>query len=142
MSSRHVQPPTPEEFLVSYHPVVQAAARKLRALVIQTVPEALEAVRVGWVLIGYRIPMGKKAPYFGYVAPLEDRAVLGFEFGYLLDDPEGLLTGKGSQVRHVMVRDESEIRPEPTAALIRAAARLAMLTKEERALIQADRVNR
>ena len=142
MPARNAVTPTPEEFLATYHPAVQHVAHELRALIRATVPDAIEAVRVGWTLIGYRIPHGKKAPYFGYVALLVDRAVLGFEFGYLLDDPAGLLTGKGSQVRHVMVRDVSEIRPEPTADLIRAAVRLAMLTKDERALIQADRVNR
>lgn len=142
MPTRDTSIPTPEAFLAPYHPAVQAAAHELRTLIKATVPEAIEAVRVGWTLIGYRIPHGKKAPYFGFVAPLVDRAVLGFEFGYLLDDPEGLLSGNGSQVRQVVVRDVSEIRPEPTAALIREAVRLALLTKDERSLIQADRVNR
>ena len=59
MSSRHNQKLTPEELLALYHPAVQAAVHELRTLVRETVPEALEAVRVGWVLIGYRIPMGK-----------------------------------------------------------------------------------
>jgi hypothetical protein len=142
MPSRSVNLPTPEAFLAPYHPAVQAAAHELRALIKATVPTAIEAVRLGWTLIGYRLPMGKKAPYFGFIAPLADRVALGFEFGYLLDDPAGLLSGKGAQVRQVVVRDVSEIKLEPIAALIREAARLAMLTKDERGLIYADRLNR
>ncbi len=118
--------PTPEQFLAGYHPVVQDLANALRALVKQTLPGVAERVYPGWRLIGYRMRQGGRDAYLGFVAPLSDGAALGFEYGALLDDPDRLLEGSGSQLRQITVRRGSDIRPEAFARLIRQAAELAL----------------
>lgn len=127
------QKQTPEEFLAHFPPEVQDLAQRLRLLVRETLPEAREAVYAGWQLIGYRVPHGRRDAYVGFIAPKEDHVALGFEYGVLLADPDGLLQGDGSQVRVVHITQAQEIRPQPLAALIRAAAAVAMLSKEEKA---------
>jgi hypothetical protein len=53
--------PTPEEFLSTFPPEIQALAHELRSLVKETVPNVNESVYTGWKLIGYRVKKGKRA---------------------------------------------------------------------------------
>jgi hypothetical protein len=124
------QRPTPEQFLASFPPEVQALAERLRALVRQAVPDSVEAVYPGWKLIGYRRPVQGGSVYFGYVAPQIDRAMLGFEYGVLLEDRHGLLEGSGSQVRYVSARLPGDLRMRALLRLIRQAAEVAALPRE------------
>ncbi len=94
-------PPAPEQFLSAYPEPLQSLAHALREVVKTALPEVQEAVYPGWKLIGYRVPSGKKTAYVGFVAPQPGRVVLGFEHGYLMTDPDGLLTSGGNQVRVV-----------------------------------------
>ena len=91
--------PSPQEFLSTFPLTVQMLANELRTLVKETIPNVNESVYVGWKLIGYRVPAGKRDAYFCFVAPLPDRAVLGFEYGVQLYDPDQRLEGDGTQVR-------------------------------------------
>ena len=54
----------PEVFLAPYPDPIRDAAEHLRAIVLRTVPNAIEAVRPGWHLIGYSVPIGKRTAYF------------------------------------------------------------------------------
>jgi hypothetical protein len=72
--------PSPEEFLYAFSPDVQALANELRALVKETIPNVKEAVYTGWKLISYRVKKGKWDAYFCFIAPFENRVMLGFEF--------------------------------------------------------------
>jgi hypothetical protein len=94
----------PEAILQGHTPEVQAIAQRARALVLRVLPEVEERGYPGWKLIGYRVG----GAYVGFVAPLKDHVRLGFERGVLLEDPEGLLEGDGTQVRYVPLW-----RPEP-----------------------------
>ena len=58
-----------------------------------TTPEAVEKAYPSWHGIGYRLP---ESGYFCGICPLADSVKLGFEFGVLLPDPQGLLEGQGS----------------------------------------------
>ncbi len=123
---------TPEQFLADFPPPVQVLANRLRSLVKAAVPTAIETVYPGWKLIGYKIPAGKRKAYFGFVWPTVDRAALGFEYGVLLNDPHGLLSGAGTQVRLVTIRQENEIQPDKLMPMIAEATGLALLSKNER----------
>jgi hypothetical protein len=80
MSARRPAP-TAEDILPTFPPEVRQLAEELRSLVKQAVQEALEAVYPGWRLIGYRVPIGKRSSYFGFIAPFDDKVFLGFEYG-------------------------------------------------------------
>ena len=121
--------PSPEEFLSSFPPEIQTLANELRALVKETVPKVKEAVYTGWKLIGYRARQGRRDAYFCFIAPFENRVMLGFEYGIQLFDPELRLEGEGTQVRYLTVREQGEIEPEIFRAFIAEAAQIALQRK-------------
>ena len=117
--------PTPEQFLAVFPPDVRELVNQLRELIKQTIPNIIEAVYPGWKLIGYREQDGKRSRYFCFVAPFEDRVMLGFEYGVLMADAAGLLEGDGKQVRYVTLRNDADLRPCELSALIAEAAMVA-----------------
>ena len=94
--------PTVDEFLREFPEDVRILSERLRILVRQTIPDIVEAVYPGWRVIGYRVPVGKKTHYVGFIAPFPDRSLLGFDNGSLLTDSHGLLKGERlKQVRYL-----------------------------------------
>jgi hypothetical protein len=136
-----VEPIPPEALLDDFPPPMQAIAHRLRAIVKRAEPDAIERVRPGWRLIGYDLPVGRKAIYFAYVAPEDEHVHLGFEWGILMDDPDGRLLGQGitRQVRWLTLRSEREIDEAAFAALVREGARAATMTRAERMLARESR---
>jgi len=91
---------------------------RLRRIIQQTVPEAVESAHPVWHSISYRHP---SSGYFCGIFPHQDFINLAFEFGVLLPDPQKLLVGDGKQVRYLRVKNEGDI-PEPALkALLQAA---------------------
>jgi hypothetical protein len=120
----------PDLFLAGYPPEIQELADRLRGIVREAVPEAIERVRSGWRLIGYDLPVGRRTRYFAFVAPEPAHVHLGFEYGIWMSDPDRILRGAHLQlkkVRYVTYEPGDEI---PTDALVRfteEAAELATL---------------
>ena len=54
-----------------------------------------------------------------YLHAADDHVQLGFYEGSSLADPAGLLEGSGKYVRHVKVRETTDVDPESFASLIR-----------------------
>ena len=121
--------PSPEEFLSTFPPEMQALANELRALVKETVPNLKEAVYTGWKLIGYRVKKGRSDAYFCFIAPFSNRIMLGFEYGIQLFDPNLQLEGEGTQVRYLTVRQQEDIELEMFRAFIAEAAQIALQRK-------------
>jgi hypothetical protein len=95
----------------------QAIIRALRRFVKRVEPKLTEAVKWGngcW--IGDRGPVAYVYSATGYVQ-------LGFFHGASLEDPKGLLEGKGEYVRHVKVRAVADIDERAFGRLLRQAAR-------------------
>jgi len=96
-------------------PKNRALIRALRAFVKRAAPELVESVKWGngcWLL--------GKAPV-AYVYSDVDHVQFGFFRGASLDDPKGLLQGKGQYVRHAKVRTPKDIDARAFAALLRQA---------------------
>ena len=132
----------PEAFLAGYPEGIRAAAETLRAIVRRAVPESIEGVRVGWHLIGYDVPAGRRSRYFAYVAPEPIHVHLGFEYGAWMEDPDGLLQGAHLGLRQVRFTTFTENQPIPEPALerlTREAARVALLSRGERLARAFDR---
>jgi hypothetical protein len=105
-----------DDYLEDQTPKNQAIIRALRKFVKRVEPGLNEAVKWGngcWV--------GKNGPV-AYVYSDTGYVQFGFFNGSSLKDPRGLLEGKGRYVRHIKVRDRSEIDARPFAALLRQAA--------------------
>ena len=131
----------PEALLADHSPERRAVANALRGLVRRVVPEAVERVRPGWGLIGYDVPVGRgKTRYFAFICAEPEHVHLGFEQGVLMDDPAGLLQGRGvtKQVRWLTILQLADIPPE-AEELVREAVRVATLSRAEKALIRMER---
>jgi hypothetical protein len=133
---QHVDDFPPEALLDDFPPPMQAIAHRLRDVVRTATPEAIERVRPGWRLIGYDLPIGKRRAYFAFVSPENEHVHLGFEHGWAMADPHGLLKGTGitKQVRWLTFEDGDEIDVDRCVELVREAARVAAMTKGERTL--------
>ena len=105
-----------------------ASARKLalqlRALVLQTVPQAAESVKFG--SLAYSRPGEPFGCIGGNICMIEvrgDRVRLSFIHGASLADPRGLLLGRAKAKRFVEIRSLSDLRRPGLRALIGEAGR-------------------
>lgn len=131
-----------EAFLEPYPAPMREIAEALRAIVRRVVPDAIEAVRPGWRLIGYDVPVGRRSVYFAYVAPEPIHVHLGFEHGIFMNDPDGRLDGVHlnlRKVRYLTARSIDEIDDEAFAGLVREAVRVAVMPREGRLATLLDR---
>jgi hypothetical protein len=124
------EPIPPELFLSAYPTEIREIAERLRGVVRDAVPEAIERVRPGWRLIGYDVPVGRRTRYFGFVAPEPEHVHLGFEHGVWMSDPDALLLGAHlnlRKVRFVTYEPGDTIPAEALVRYTREAAALAAL---------------
>lgn len=123
-------PPTVDKYLSSFPDEIQETANQLRGLLKEHIPNAAEAVYLGWQLIGYRAEVDGQDAYVGFLAPKADSVMLGFEWGALMKDPHHLLGGISKQVRHIIFHAASEINAKQLTPLIREGVRLALMPKD------------
>ncbi|MFI5043036.1 MAG: DUF1801 domain-containing protein [Acidimicrobiales bacterium] len=132
----------PELLLESYPEGIRDSAEVLRALVKRTLPDVVERVRLGWRLIGYDLPVGRRLVYFAWVAPEPIHVHLGFQVGTLMADPDRIMRGahlKLKKVRYLTFRAGEPI-PEPEVEeLVLEAARIAALPRMARLAMAIDR---
>ncbi len=124
-----------EAFLADYPVGIREASQALRAIVRGAVPDAIERVRLGWRLIGYDVPVGRRTRYFAYIAPEPIHVHLGFEYGAWMADPDELLEGTHfglRKVRFTTFHEGDPIPAEPLEALTHEAVRVALLSRAER----------
>jgi hypothetical protein len=129
------EPIPPDLFLDGYPTGIRSAADRLRAVVWEAVPDAVERVRIGWRLIGYDVPVGRRMRYFAFIAPELEHVHLGFEYGVWMADPDGLLRGAHLELRKVRFVTYEPGDPIPEHALVeytREAASLAAISRGER----------
>ena len=131
----------PEAFLAGYPDPMRDIAERLRVIVRRAAPDAIEAVRPGWRLIGYDVPIGRRAAYFAWVSPEYEHVHLGFPHGVLMDDPGSRLSGAGVtlQARWLTFRPGDPIDAATCAELVREAARIAAMSRSERFARSLDR---
>lgn len=107
-----------DDYLAGQKRQNRAIIAALRDFVKRVEPGLSEAVKWGngcWV--------GKEGPV-AYIYSATGYVQFGFFRGSSLKDPKGLLEGEAMYVRHVKVRDPSEIDERAFAALLRQAARV------------------
>jgi hypothetical protein len=132
----------PEGLLSDYPEPMRRIAETLRSLARAVLPDAVERVRVGWRLIAYDIPAGRRRTVFCcYVAPEPGHVHLGFQYGVFMRDDEGVLQGAGitRQVRWLTFRAGDDIDRPALERLILEGARVARMTRGERLISTLDR---
>src|SRR6185312_1228089 len=90
-----------EAFLEPYPPPIRIAAQRLRRLVFQVEPDAIERVREGWRIIGYDLRVGRRSRYFAWIGPEPKHVHIGFQRGVLMADPEHRLRGGHLRLKSV-----------------------------------------
>ena len=120
-----------EAFLDGYSPVHRAIAERLRSIVRGAVPDATERVRVGWRVIGFDLPMGRRSAFFAWIFPEVEHVHLGFPAGVLIDDPRGVMSGAGitKRARWLTYRTGDPVDEDLATELVLAAAAVARLPR-------------
>jgi hypothetical protein len=132
----------PDAFLSSYPDGIRVLAEQLRAVIRRAAPDAIERVRLGWRLIGYDLPVGRRTVYFAWVAPEPVHVHLGWQHGIFMADPDRMLEGAHlnlRKVRFTTFRPGDTIPEVALVELTRQAARLAAMSREERLALTLDR---
>ncbi len=93
---------TVEDYIASLEPWQMEIVARLRALLKQTDPPAIE--RIMW-----NQPVFDVNGHCFYIKAFQDHVNFGFFRGADLSDPEGLLHGSGKQMRHIPIKKASEI---------------------------------
>jgi hypothetical protein len=107
----------PEAILEGHAPAVVALAGAVRALISGMIDGVVEAGDPGARVIAFR-----RHGRFAFVEPMPDHVRLGFEHGYALPDPAGLLEGEpGGAVRHVALRAVDQVTSRGVKLLVSAA---------------------
>jgi hypothetical protein len=102
-------------------PAVEPIARKLREIILEDFPEAVEVVRLGDGAASYGVGPKKMSESHVYVMPQAKYVNLGFWHGVGLPDAERLLQGTGTKMRHIKVRSVEDAKAPAVRALIAAA---------------------
>jgi hypothetical protein len=121
-----------EALLEPYPAPMREIAERLRAVVKRAAPEASERVRIGWRLIGYDLPVGRRrTAFFAWVWLQPEHVHLGFTRGSLMDDPGHVLQGAGvtKLARWLTFVPGDRIDEPALAALVQEAARIAWLPR-------------
>ena len=100
---------------------VKAIGDDLRALIIGLHPDTVEVPRKGDKAVSYGFGEKRNSEAYCYLAPHRDRVNLGFMFGAALDDPNGLLEGRGKNMRHVKIYDQEVARSAKVAHMVHMA---------------------
>ena len=111
-----------KKFLRPYERDVQKLALSLRALLLEEMAPCYENIYDAYsaVAIGYGASDRLSDGIF-HIAVYGRHVNLGFNDGATLDDPKGILKGKGNRIRHITFDSESDLaRPEIRAYIRRA----------------------
>ena len=97
----------------------QAIMHELRSIAFGVYPDAVEVVRLGDNASSIGVGPKKMSEAFCYIMPIKKGYVnLGFYYGALLDDPEGLLEGTGKKLRHIKVYDVAQAKKESVREML------------------------
>jgi hypothetical protein len=109
-----------EELIAGRPPNVQEIAQRVLAIARELVPDAVESADGEDYGVGFG--PGYKGLVF-VITPLADAVRLGIAGGASLDDPAGLMQGRGKVHRHVRLTDTAQAEdPALRDLMARAAA--------------------
>ena len=92
-----------EENLASHAPDVQAAARALKAIIREELPDVVVQYDPGNGLLAFGRSMAMRDLLFALI-PHAGWVNLQLADGALLPNPDGLIEGTGKKIRHIKVR--------------------------------------
>jgi hypothetical protein len=130
-----------EAFLEPYPEAIRVAAERLRRLVHEAEPGAIERVREGWRLIGYDVPVGRRTRYFAWIGPEPKHVHIGFQHGVFMADPRRRLRGahlRLKNVRYLTFTSADQIDDHEILEYVLEAVRINSLTRAEQQGLAAE----
>jgi hypothetical protein len=117
------RPPDPKhlKLLLPYGQVIQELALAARNLILEEAPEASEFVYEVYTIADHFTFTERPSDAFVFTTTHANWVNLGFNFGSLLPDPNGLLRGEGKLMRHIRIAQAADLNAPGVRALVRAA---------------------
>lgn len=109
-----------DDILYESTPEIADLARKVRALILDVAPDAVEILSIKDRTAGYGSSSKARDPLV-YIALPKGWARLGFFYGGELPDPEHLLEGEGKRLRHIKIRSQQDLDRPAVRELVRLA---------------------
>ena len=117
------RPPDPEylKLLLPYGEAIQKLVLAARKLILEEAPEASEFVYEVYTIADHFTFTGRPSDAFVFTTTHANWVNLGFNFGSLLADPDGLLRGEGQWIRHARIAQAADLEAAGLRKLVRAA---------------------
>ncbi len=127
MKSRHPPPAALVKFLKPYDRAIQDLALSLRALVLEEMAPCHENIYDAYsaVAMGYG-PTERLSDGIFHIAVYAKGVNLGFNQGATLADPDEILEGAGKQIRHIKIRQPSDLTRPEIRTYVRRARKIAL----------------
>lgn len=140
-SKRPTETIPPDALLADFPPGHIAIVERLRTIVTDALPDAIERVRPRWRLIGYDLNRRRGTTFFAWIWPQPEHVHLGFPLGVAMSDSDGAMEGAGitKQARWLTYETVDDIDDATTRRLVDEAVRVASLSHEERHAVLVDR---
>ncbi len=100
---------------------LRPVTRRLRDLILSVDRDPCVVVRLGDRAATFGVGPKKMSEGYCYILPYSNWVNLGFYKGTDIDDPDGLLEGTGSKMRHIRVRSLEDCENPSLIVLIRNA---------------------
>lgn len=115
--------PDPEyqKLLDPYGAAIEKLALAARKLILEEAPEANEFVYELYTIADHFSFTERPSDAFVYTTTHAGWVNIGFNFGAMLADPEGLLEGDGKLIRHVRIAQAADLEAPGVRELVRAA---------------------
>ena len=110
-----------EEALTGSSDLVTGIAEQLRVLIIGLYPDVFEVPWPKQKIIGYGVGSKKMSEHYCYIGAFKRHVNLGFYYGAILPDPQGLLEGTGKNLRHIKVNTLEAVDQPAVRDMLRAA---------------------
>jgi hypothetical protein len=101
--------------------VIQRLALAARKLILEEAPEASEFVYEVYTIADHFTFTERPGDAFVFTTTHANWVNLGFNFGSMLPDPDGLLQGEGKWIRHVRIAHPTDLDAPGVRELLRAA---------------------
>jgi hypothetical protein len=110
-------PKTVDDYLKSLTPEQAEIVSSLRRLILKAAPEAKESFK--WAQ-----PVYEQGGPFCYIKAFSSAVNFGFWRGVDLEDPKGRLEGSGDKMRHLKLKQATDIDEKAFTRLVKQAVKL------------------
>lgn len=98
-----------EDAMAGANGLVMAIVIRLRQLILDVYPDAIELPWPKQHIASYGVGPKKMTEHFCYIGVQRNYVNLGFYYGAQLSDPEQLLEGTGNNLRHIKIKTVDDV---------------------------------